>query len=369
MKKRTFFKNSLTTAAITMLSGHSLAAQNGFSTENGGTTGGGGGSTVYATTGSEINAAICNRSANDTPLIIHVEGTIKHSNTAKKRGSCNTRDDQIELKDVSNISIVGVGKGALFEQLGIHLTRASNIIIQNLHIRNVKKSGSPLSNGGDALSLENKVSNVWMDHLTLEASGGESDGYDSLVDMKNDSTYITVSYSIFRNSGRGGLVGSSSSDTDNGPVTYHHNHYQNMDSRVPLMRGRLGHTYNNHFDGINKSGINVRVGGKMLVENNYFENAKNPLGTFYSNDIGYWEVSGNEWNDSTWSDEADEKHPAGSSKNNPVSTASVSVPYDYDLDDAKCVPDIVKATAGANKGVKFSDGSCSVDDETGEPVT
>lgn len=64
----------------------------------------------------------------------------------------------------------------------MHLRNTSNIVIQNLHIQNVKKSGSPLSNGGDAIGLETSVTNVWIDHNTLEASGGESDGYDSLLD-------------------------------------------------------------------------------------------------------------------------------------------------------------------------------------------
>ncbi|MGL1955798.1 MAG: DUF5010 C-terminal domain-containing protein [Colwellia sp.] len=368
MNKRKLSKRSITAIALAtaMVCGNGLAAQAGFSTQNGGTTGGAGGATVYATTGTQIHAAICNRAADDTPLIIEVEGTIDHSNTFKQSGNCNTADGVIELKEISNISIVGVGNGALFDELGIHIRASSNIILQNLHIRNVKKSGSPTSNGGDAIGLESGVSNVWADHLTLEASGGESDGYDSLFDMKADSTYVTVSYSIFRNSGRGGLVGSSSSDTENGPVTYHHNHYQNMDSRVPLMRGRLGHTYNNHFDGINKSGINVRVGGKMLVENNYFEDAKDPLGTFYTNDVGYWEVSGNIFTDSVvWTADDDKNHPAGP---NPVSTASVSVPYSYAIDDADCVVGIVAATAGANKGVNFSDGSCSVVSPDPDPV-
>ncbi|MFE7098900.1 pectate lyase, partial [Streptomyces erythrochromogenes] len=40
---------------------------------------------------------------------------------------------------------------------------------------------------------------------------------------------MTLSYSILRNSGRGGLVGSSESDLSNGYVTYHHNLYHNID--------------------------------------------------------------------------------------------------------------------------------------------
>ena len=36
-------------------------------------------------------------------------------------GSCNTADGVIELKDIANVSIIGVGGGATFDQLGIHI--------------------------------------------------------------------------------------------------------------------------------------------------------------------------------------------------------------------------------------------------------
>ncbi|WP_456238817.1 pectate lyase family protein [Saccharobesus litoralis] len=328
----------------------------GFHTQNGGTTGGAGGQVVYATTGTQIHEALCNRASSDTPIIIHVEGTINHGNTSKVSGdSCNTAADKIEIKEVSNISIIGVGNGALFDQLGIHLRAASNIIIQNVHVRNVKKSGSPISNGGDAIGMESDVFNVWVDHATLEASGGESAGYDALFDMKANTKYVTLSYSILRNSGRGGLVGSSDSDDSNGPVTFHHNLYQNIDSRTPLLRHATAHAYNNHYVSINESGMNPRIGGEMRAENNYFEDSKDVLGTFYTNDMGYWQVSGNIWDNITWTDDASKNHPAGP---NPTSTTSVSIPYSYSLDNASCVPNIVAATAGANKGLLTSDGSC-----------
>ena len=346
------------TLAMTAVHGYAVAGPVGYATLNGGTTGGAGGEVVYATSGTQIHAALCNRPASDTPIIIHVEGTINHGNTSKVSGdSCNTADDKIEIKDVSNISIIGVGNGALFDELGIHLRSASNIILQNLHVRNVKKSGSPTSNGGDAIGMESNVYNVWADHLTLEASGGESAGYDALFDMKAETKYVTLSYSILRNSGRGGLVGSSDGDTNNGPVTFHHNLYENIDSRTPLLRGATAHAFNNYYRGISKSGMNPRIGGRMKAEHNYFEDSKDPLGTFYTNDMGYWEVSGNIWSNITWTADDDDNHPAGP---NPVSTTSINIPYSYSLDDATCVPQIVLAAAGANTGLAQSNGSCQV---------
>ncbi|HLT11317.1 MAG TPA: polysaccharide lyase family 1 protein, partial [Micromonosporaceae bacterium] len=284
------------TAAVVSMSEVSAATGGvtGFATLNGGTTGGAGGQTVRATTGTQIHAALCNRPSSSTPIIIEVEGTINHGNTSKVSGSsCNTADDKIELKQISNVTIIGVGSGAVFDQVGIHIREASNIIIQNVTVRNVKKSGSPTSNGGDAIGMETNVRNVWVDHVTLEASGGESEGFDGLFDLKDNTQYVTLSYSILRNSGRGGLIGSSESDLSNGFITFHHNLYENIDSRTPLLRGGVAHIYNNHYVGIHESGINSRAGGRAKVENNYFRNSKDVLGTFYTDEAGFWQVAGN----------------------------------------------------------------------------
>lgn len=328
----------------------------GYASQNGGTTGGAGGTTVKATTGTQIHQALCGRAASDTPITIQVEGTINHGNTAKVSGdSCNTADGVIELKEISNVTIVGVGNGAVFDQLGIHIRESSNIIIQNVTVQNVKKSGSPTSNGGDAIGMEKNVRNVWVDHVSLLASGGESEGYDGLFDMKNNTQYVTLSYSTLRNSGRGGLIGSSETDLTNGFVTYHHNLYENIDSRAPLLRGGTAHIYNNSYVSLNESGINSRAGAKAKVDNNYFKNSKDVLGTFYTDAAGYWQVSGNVFDNVTWSEPGDENNPAGP---DPKSTTTVSIPYSYQLDTATCVPAIVSRTAGANKGLKVSDGSC-----------
>ena len=368
------FVAALATAAV-VAAGVALSTTNasaatggvtGYATQNGGTTGGTGGQTVRATTGTQLHAALCNRASSSTPIIIQVEGTINHGNTSAVDGdSCSTADDVIELKEISNVTIIGVGGGAVFDQIGIHIRASSNIIIQNVTVKNVKKSGSPTSNGGDAIGMESGVRNVWVDHTTLEASGGEAEGYDGLFDMKGDTKYVTLSYSILRNSERGGLVGSGDSDTANSFITYHHNLYQNLNSRIPLLRAATAHSYNNHFVGIVESGINSRVGAKIKVDNNYFEDSKDPIGTFYTDLTGYWQVSGNIFDNVTWSAPGSDNHPAGP---NPVSTTTVSIPYSYTLDDAGCVPQVVAATAGANKGLQVSDGNCSAEPPTDGPT-
>ncbi|MFT3734935.1 MAG: hypothetical protein QM776_07925 [Rhodocyclaceae bacterium] len=334
--------------------------QVGYSTLNTGTTGGTGGTTVTVTTGTELNQALCSRATKTTPTIIMVNGTINHGNTTKPAGSCvsTVEADLIELKGIQNVSIIGVGSNAIFDQIGIHIRDAKNIIIRNVHVRNVKKSGTPTSNGGDAIGMESDVSYVWVDHVTLEASGGEAQGYDGLFDMKDGTQYVTLSWSILMNSERGGLVGSSDSDNTNGPVTYHHNYYKNLHSRMPLLRHATAHSFNNYFDGIIESGMNPRIGGKIKAENNYFTNAKNPIGTFYTDDMGFWDVSGNIFGANvTWvPNVANKEHPAGP---DPVSTTSITIPYVYTLDPAADIPAIVVAGAGAGKMPQSSSSSSS----------
>lgn len=367
---------ALATAAVVGLIGVALPAlqasaaaggATGFATANGGTTGGAGGRTVRATTGTAIHQALCSRASSSTPIIIEVEGTINHGNTTKVSGdSCNTNSGLIELKQISNVTLVGVGGGAVFDQLGIHIRESSNIIIQNVTVRNVKKSGSPTSNGGDAISMESDVRNVWADHVTLEASGGEDEGFDGLFDMKDNTQYVTLSYSIMRNSGRGGLIGSSESDLSNSYITFHHNLYENIDSRTPLLRGGVAHIYDNYYVSLNKSGINSRAGARAKVENNYFKDSKDVLGTFYTDEAGYWQVAGNVFDNVTWTAPGTENHPAGP---NPQSNTTVGIPYVYSLDGASCVPDVVRQTAGAGKGLQVSNGSCTPTTPTATPTS
>ena len=339
----------------------------GFASQNGGTTGGAGGQTVRATTGTAIHAALCNRASAGTPITIEVEGTINHANTDKVSGaSCNTAAGVIELKQISNVTIVGVGSGAVFDQLGIHIRQSSNIIIQNVTVKNVKKSGSPISNGGDAIGMETDVRNVWVDHTSLEASGGESAGYDSLIDMKDNTQYVTLSYSTLRNSGRGGLIGSSDTELSNDFITFHHNLYENIDSRAPLLRGGTAHIYNNYYVKLNKSGINSRAGARAKVDNNYFKDSQDALGTFYTTAAGYWQVAGNIFDNVTWSTPAADTNPAGPDVK---STTTVSVPYSFNLDAAGCVPAIVTQTAGANNGLKVSNGTCAPQTPSPSPST
>ena len=321
-------------------------------------TGGQGGPVYLVSTGTELNQALCgSRNGNRTaPVVILVNGTINHGNTTAQ--GCDTQSDVIEIKNTSNVSIIGVGTNALFDEIGIHLRSANNIIVQNVHIRNVKKSGTPISNGGDAIGIESDVNRVWIDHNWLEASGGEQDGYDSLLDMKDGVTNVTVSYNLFNDSSRGGLIGSNDDPQGNDNITFHHNWYKNIEQRTPLIRHALVHIYNNYWSNENRAamihGINSRSEGRALVESNYFYNTNNPLlASSDSPTPGCWQTN----NDNTLVDSIYSRSVGNGALIIPEIfdgqmqsiSCNAGVPYTVEMDAAAEVPAIVMANAGVGK--------------------
>jgi pectate lyase len=309
-------------------------------------TGGQNGAVVTASTGTAIHAAICGRAADDTPLTILVDGTITPGNTLKQDGSCNTKDGVIELKEISNISLIGVGTNGVLDQVGVHIRTSSNIIIQNLTIRNVRKSNTDTpSNGGDAIGMESDVHNIWVDHNLIHGSTVEGEEHDGLIDMKANTTDVTISWNHLHTAGRGGLV-CANDDGDDGStrITWHHNWYENVRSRTHLVREAHGHFYNNYYSQILETGLNARNGSTLLIDGNYFTDARNPLGTFfYLDNPGVYEVHDNFFDSNVVWESSSSQIPAGP---NVQSTGSVSVPYGYTLDPTQNVPETVMACVG-----------------------
>ena len=113
------------------------------------------------------------------------------------------------------------------------------------------------------------------------------------------------------------------------------------------MREAHGHFYNNYYSQILSTGINSRNGARLLIDGNYFTDARNPLGTFfYIDNPGVWDVSDNFFDSNIVWESSSDQIPAGP---NVQSTGSVSVPYSYTLHPTQEVPAIVMASAGVGK--------------------
>jgi len=293
-----------------------------------GTTGGAGGTSVTVSTGTALMAAIRGNTGN-APLTIYVDGVITPANTPSSY-------DKIEIKDRNNISIIGVGTRGEFDGIGLYVRRASNIIIQNLNIHHV------LAGPKDCIGIEGPANHIWVDHCELhnDYQGVNKDYYDGLLDAKDDTEYLTFSWNYLHDAWKASLSGYTESDVFNRKITYHHNRFENIESRLPLLRGGQSHVFNNYYKDIFSTGINSRVNACVKIENNYFENVKNPYVSAYSSVVGYGDILGNYL--------ASNCQFQYSSDTFPLGACTLALPYTYGtaLNAVADVPAVVIANAG-----------------------
>jgi pectate lyase len=386
--KKASFSISCIAATIALLSGsHTFAAATGgFSTTDGGNVSGA--KSFTASTYQQINTIIANAKldANGSkvtggayPVIITYTGNedslinqMIKDHTVDSSGNCpkprwSEAYRYVEIKEFTKgVTILGAnGSSANF---GIVVNKSSNVIVRNMKIGALAGA----SNDADMLRIDSG-SNVWIDHNELFAVNNECKGspdgdltFESAIDIKKDSHNVTVSYNLIRDSKKVGLDGSSSSDIAGGrEITFHHNIYRNVSARLPLQRGGWTHMYNNLYDGITDSGINVRQKGYALIESNWFQNAKNPVTCRYdSSNCGYWDLRNNNVRNPgdfatyniTWS--------SGGTidATNWTTTAPfpISIPYSYSPVTPQCVKDKLASYAGVGKNnAQLTASACS----------
>lgn len=235
-------------AAIAPTARAAETAPVGYASMNGGTTGGASGSTVTVTTASQfVTYATASK-----PHVIRVNATIALSGMQKV---------------ASNKTIIGVGTNGKFTGGGLNLSGVKNVIIRNLTFTGAKD---------DAINVQGGSTNVWIDHNDL------SKAYDGLVDIKQASDFVTVSWNRFHDHDKSALLGHSD---DNGAqdrghlrVTYVGNWFNGTTQRHPRVRfANPVHVLNNYFNGNSGYGVASTENAGVYVERNYFENVKNPV--------------------------------------------------------------------------------------------
>ncbi|MGO4894311.1 pectinesterase family protein [Flavobacterium sp. W21_SRS_FM6] len=320
-----------------------ILADKGFAGHNFDVTGGAGGTVITVDNGVALINALSEAKNTNVPVTIFVDGTITDANSG---GSGNS----IDIKDMDNVSIIGVADRGEFDGIGIQIRRANNIIIQNLKIHHV------LTGGKDAISIEgdtdgSTTENIWIDHNELYSTMSvDKDYYDGLIDTKSGAKNITISYNYLHDHWKASLHGHTEPDTASSNternITFHHNRFENIESRLPLFRYGYGHLYNNYFNNIHSTAINSRRGAELLIENNVFENTQNPIVSFYTDVVGYWNLSGNILGDGvTWTTPDSGEISAQDGQ----STSSYVVPYDYELEQADVVKINVINLSGVGK--------------------
>lgn len=147
----------------------------GYGKDNpiGPTTGGKGGKSVVVSTAEDLLAAV----QGSEPRKVYVKGSI----------SLPSR-----LAPGSNLSLLGLGKGAEILENGISVVNQTNVIIRNLAIRFI------LDN--DGIALQN-TTRVWVDHCEFESEFSQEvgpDTYDGQLDIVRASDWVTVSWNYFQ---------------------------------------------------------------------------------------------------------------------------------------------------------------------------
>lgn len=167
-------------------------------------------------------------------------------------------------KVASNKTIFGQ-KDAVLIGGGLQLEGVENVIIRNLTFH---------KSLDDAIEIRNGSQHIWIDHNSF---GTQQDGG---IDIRLQSSFVTVSWNHFLNTGKTSLIGSSDNETGSRgylKVSYHHNLFENTNSRNPMVRFGEAHVYNNYYLGVRNYGIRAYTEGSVLSESNFFRKTKTPM--------------------------------------------------------------------------------------------
>ena len=258
------------------------------------------------------------------PYVIVVAGTINISPVGK------------EIKVQSDKTIVGSGTsgqivgGGFFLGSGVH-----NVIIRNLTIRDTYQGvWNDKDHDFDAIQMDG-AHHVWIDHNDLRHMA------DGLIDVRKDSTYVTVSWNKLSQDNKAfGIGWTENVVTD---ITIHHNWVRETEQRNPSTDNAAhAHLYNNFLEDVAGTDIKSSYGNyargktKMVLENSYFQGVNNPVikdstaglvqrGSVFSGTSGRNESGGTAFDPKSY--------------------------YAYTLDKAADVPAILKSSAGPRSSI------------------
>ncbi|MFF7813461.1 pectinesterase family protein [Streptomyces sp. NPDC007945] len=226
-----------------------------------GTYGGRNGRTVTVTTLADLEKY----ATAPEPYVIVVAGTIAVAPVGK------------EIKVASDKTIIGSGTsghivgGGFFLGQGVH-----NVIIRNLTIRDSYQGvWNDKEHDFDAVQMDG-AHHVWIDHNDLRHTA------DGLIDVRKDSTYVTVSWNRLSNANKAfGIGWTENLVTD---ITIHHNWIRETEQRNPSTDNAAhAHLYNNYLEDVAGTAITSAYGNyargrtRMVLENSYFQGVRNPV--------------------------------------------------------------------------------------------
>ncbi len=165
------------------------------------------------------------------------------------------------IKIGANTTIDGRGQNIRIINYGLVISKTENVIIHNVSVSKAED---------DAITVY-KSKNVWVDHVSLSDSG------DGLLDITEQSSAVTVSYSRFEDHIKAMLIGANNKreDDQNIHVTIHNNLFYNTVRRNPAIRFARVHLFNNVFkdwgDGTSGDGVSATYYSQVYLEKNIFD--------------------------------------------------------------------------------------------------
>jgi pectate lyase len=217
--------------------------------------------------------------------------------------SAAAQEARVHIRVPPNTTIFGVGAdatliGAWLEIRGNGGSQPMNVIVRNLSFEDTADcfpEWSPTDGvtGNwnaqyDSISVSH-ATHVWIDHnrfadlRTRDETqplyfGHRYQVHDGLLDITNESDFVTVSWNQFTSHDKTMLIGNSDSapeDREHLRVTLHHNLFDGVGQRAPRVRYGKVHVYNNVYRADKntnyRSSWGAGIESQIYAENNYFE--------------------------------------------------------------------------------------------------
>lgn len=232
--------------------------------------------------------------------------------------------NMLDVSNAKNVTIEGIGTDAEFFQFGLTWKNCSSIEVKNLTFTAYPEDACSFEGNSEDITkygnyfVHNNQFNKGLNNWDVTGERDKADG-DGAIDLRCFKG-ITVSYNVFNKTKKTGLVGGSD-DVKTMNVTFHHNYYNEVGSRLPLGRQANMHIYNNYYY---KCGtcLDIRANAFVYSEANYYENCTNTQKVTTSSTYKYTAIKSY----------LDYFVSSGASKGTIVSTRTQSV-------SGKCMPD------------------------------
>ncbi|WP_017609594.1 pectate lyase family protein [Nocardiopsis xinjiangensis] len=260
-------------------------------------TGGGATDPVTATDADEL----ADHLETDGPVVVELDGGI---------------DLDGDVQVPSDTTLLGAEEGTELTGGRLVLEGADNVVL----------NGLAFDTDGTAVAVRDGSRNVWVHRSTF--TGGD-DG--ALIEVADGADHVTVSWSRFQEASSALTVGDADDEPGALHVSVHHNHFDGTSGNHPRARNAAHvHVFNNYFRSNADHGVESAHDSNVLVEGNYFQDAEQSV------------------------------RPAGEDPGNTVARDNLLVdtpqpeirgevpdpPYDYELDPATEVPDLIGDGAG-----------------------